>query len=466
MRAKCCLLACLVLALLAAGHAGSQAPGQDKDKTPKPDGAAGAKERPATHEVKKAPLKIEVAVKGVFEAEEMTPVALRLEAWTPQGGGGPLTVQKAVEHGGRVRKGDTVVQLDLDRIDQAVRDLEAERHLAELAIRLAEKELPVLEQTTPIDLAAAERAKRVADEDLQKFLKEDRAFSEKSAEFMVKSARDYLDYAQEELNQLEKMYKANDLTEDTEKIILRRQRNYVERAAFSLKVAEKERDELLKLDLPRRDLALREAADKLGLALDKARATLPLTVNQKRLTLDKMKYDQAKTAERLARLKQDREAMTLKAPADGVVYYGRCVNGQWTTAAAMADKLQRGGQVQPDEILLTVVSPKKLFVRTEVEEKDFHQVKPGMAAKVVPTGLPDLKIAGKVESVSAIPITPGKFLARVAVESPGDGPVVAGMACSVKLVPYLKADALTVPASAVFADEADEDRHHVYVRGP
>jgi multidrug resistance efflux pump len=461
------LLGCLVPVLLAAGYAASHGVGQDKQSDVEKAKQAGKKEGPAkapTHKVEKGPFKVEVALKGVLEAGEMTPVALSLEAWTPQSGGSPLIVLKAVEHGSQVRKGDTLLWMDFDRIDQAIRDLEAERHLAELAIQLTEKELPLLEKSVPLDLAAAERAQKMAAEDLEKFIQKDRAFLEKSVEFWVKSAREYVEYAQEELRQLEKMYKANDLTEETEQIILKRQRNYVERANFYLTMAEKERDDTLKLELPRRDQLLRENSEKLTAALEKARSTLPLTLSQKRLTLDKMKYDRDKAADRLAKLKRDRDVMAVKAPADGLVYYGRCVRGQWTTAGAMADRLQRGGQLQPEEVVLTIVQPKGLFVQTEVEEKELHLLRPGTEAKVVATARPDDKLKAKVESVSAVPVTPGKFLARVAVEIPQEAnALMPGMACSVKLVPYLKTQALTVPLSAVFTDELDEDKHYVYV---
>jgi multidrug efflux pump subunit AcrA (membrane-fusion protein) len=37
------------------------------------------------------------------------------------------------------------------------------------------------------------------------------------------------------------------------------------------------------------------------------------------------------------------------------------------------------------------------------------------------------------------------------------------MACTIKLVAYQKADAVTVPASAVFTDELDDEKQFVYL---
>ncbi len=454
------LLACLIVAVafLCWGVLA-----QEK-KAEKTDPAKPAPAKGGTHKVEKGVFKIEVSLKGVFEAEEMTDVFLKPETWGGPMGGGMLQIAKAVEQGTVVKKGDLLVQLDTDKIDQAILDLEKDRYLAELSLKQAEEELPILEKSTPIELVAAERAKILADEDLKKFLEIDRPLSEKNAEFSVKTRRNYLDYQKEELKQLEKMYKANDLTEDTEEIILKRQRDQVEQAENFLKNAEILRDQALKVDLPRREVNMKEAAEKQDLALKRAKATLPLALSQKKLALEKMKYERKKAEDRLAKMQKDREAMTVKSPADGIVYYGKCARGQWTTAATVASKMQRGGVIMPDEVFITIVKPRPIFVRATVEEKDIEQVKAGLKAKVSATGYPELKLAGKLDSVSAIPVSPGNFEARIAVELPKDSQaLMPGMACSVKLLTYVQENAISVPAGAVFADDVDDEKSHVFL---
>src|SRR5262249_20098571 len=149
-------------------------------------------------------------------------------------------------------------------------------------------------KSMPLERAAAEHAKKKADEDLKYFLEVGRGESEKSAHFMVKTAKFYLEYAQEELRQLQKMYKANDLTEETEKIILRRQENYVEMEAFFYQRMLIYRDEVLKFTLPNRDKALRESQARATLQLEKARTTLAPTLHQKQQALAQMRYNRDK----------------------------------------------------------------------------------------------------------------------------------------------------------------------------
>ena len=150
----------------------------------------------------------------------------------------PLTVARAVEHGATVKQGDILLELDLDKIDQAIKDLRNERGAGEVALKHADEELPILEKLLPLDQVAAERAKARADEDLSRFLETDRSLAEQGARFQARSAQQGLETAKDELAQLEKMYREKDLTEETEQMILKRHKFMVEAAQFQVKFAE------------------------------------------------------------------------------------------------------------------------------------------------------------------------------------------------------------------------------------
>ncbi|MGO9465208.1 MAG: efflux RND transporter periplasmic adaptor subunit [Isosphaeraceae bacterium] len=416
----------------------------------------------ATAKVEKGPFKIEFVLSGVFEAQRMTEVSIRPKAWAL-----PLLVERAVELGTPVKKGDILVELDREKIDKAIEDAEVENKLSELALEQANEELPILEKALPVDLAAALRAKTQADEDLKRFLEIDKPHSLKSADFSVKRSNEYLEYAKEELRQLEKMYRSKDLTEETEEIILRRQRFQVENSEFALKETELHRDQTLKVDLPRQEERAREGAVKHAIDLEKARATLPLNLNQKRLAAAKLKHELAKGAEKLADLRHDREAMTVHAPADGLVYFGRCDHGHWTSAAAVSSKLHKGGTIMPDEVFMTIVAPRPLDIRATIEEKDLAALTQRALLKGLVTSTldPARRLPARLSSVVPVPHEAGKFEAVIAVEIGEDLALLRpGMACSIKFVPYRKDDALTVPATAVFEDESDDALfHYVYL---
>ena len=66
--------------------------------------------------------------------------------------------------------------------------------------------------------------------------------------------------------------------------------------------------------------------------------------------------------------------------------------------------------------------------------------------------------------MSDVPVAPGSFDVRLSVVLGQKAKfLMPGMACKVKLVPYRKKDAITVPVKSVFADELDDEKHYVWV---
>src|SRR5579864_4053008 len=248
-------VACFAVLTLLTGTVFTQDVG--KDKPPKDKTAAKEETKPATHKVQKKPFKIEITIKGILEAQETADISYRPQPMVqPPPSQGPLVIRTVAPHGAKVKKGDILAAFDRRKIDEVIDDLEVEKKVLETGIKLAEEELPLFQKSVPVDLAAAETAKKRADEDLKYFLDVGKGQYIKEANNYLKMAKFYLEFSQEELRQLEKMYKANDLTEDTEKIILKRQRYYVEMAKFMVESAVLDHDYTMKFSLPNKEKAL------------------------------------------------------------------------------------------------------------------------------------------------------------------------------------------------------------------
>ncbi len=454
---KLCVVPLLVIVVV--GFIASALLAQEEAKPqPSPDQPAEAAPG-GTHKIVQAPFKIEVELSGVFAADQMWPVALQPETYSS------FTVIKAVPPGKRVQKGETLVWLDTKDIDQQLQDLEYAKSLNKLSQQQAKTELELLRTTLPLDLEAATRAKKTSDEDLSYFLETDKAFEEESAEFSLKSSQESLEYAQEELNQLEKMYNADDLTEETEEIVLRRARNDVERSKFYLKSTELRTKKALAQDIPRAEQALTESAQRADIALAKAKASLPAQLEKQQLENEKLALSNKRTEEQLKELMKDREMMKVPAPAEGYVYYGRCTRGKWAGVDSVASQLEEGGKLPPNNVFMTIVNPRPLHIRVEVPEKDLYRLNKGLKGKAVPTGFPDLELEAVLEQVAPFPLNPGVFDGHAKVTlSEQAKPVVPGMNCKLTFVAYEKSDAIAVPASAVFEDDATHSRDIVYVK--
>jgi multidrug resistance efflux pump len=426
----------------------------------KPDSKPAAKKR-KTHKVEPKRLKIAVTLDGTFVARTMEEVPLRPETWSD------YEIVEVVEHGAKVRKGETLIKFDSEKINEAIADLELEQRLNELAILKAEEELPRMEKTLRLDFEDAERASQQAKEDFERYKEIERPMAVKSAEFMVKYYNFMLDYEQDELDQLEKMYEADDLTEETEEIVLKRQRNSVEFAEFSLESAKISRDQMLNVRLPRADIRIKEALERTALARARAQTALSLDLNRGRYELEQRKKARAKSLDKHAKLLADRELMEIKAPADGIVFYGQNINGRWSDTQTLINKYEPHNNVSPGSILMTIVEPRPVYVTAAVEEGKRPDVSRDQKAKITLPAEGSEPVAGKVKSISSIPVSPGKFEINFELEQ-DEIPdwVVPGISGKAQITTYEKKDALVVPRSAVHDDEENEDQKYVWLVDP
>lgn len=449
------MIVALSLLVLSLGDTRAQVSSSKKPKAVKPVPAA----KPKTHVVKTSSIKIEVTVSGVFESKQMSEVVLRPKEWST------LVVKEAVEAGKHVKKGETLVELDTKKIDEELNDLKYSRQLSALAVEQAELELRQLAESVPADLKSSRHSKQMADDDLAYFLKVDLDLRTRSAHESFKRSQYSLENAQEELKQLEQMYKADDLTEETEEIILKRARRSVESAQFFLETSTIRTARTLKTTLPREEIQLKEAARKQTLTLEKAESSLPNQLKQKEIGLLKLIDGLEKSELRFEQLKQDREQMTVKSPIDGIVYYGSCVRGKWSPTATVAKQLREGGTLAANQVFMTIVQTRPMLVRASLPEKELHHIRPGVKGKAVPTAFPNAKLPITVDSISQLPIDGGSFDVRIRFDPQDKATerIVPGMSCSVTLVAYQKRNAVTVPPSAVFSDELNEDQKFVYV---
>lgn len=437
----------LVFGLMVGGCAAT------KPKSQPPPPARKPAEPPATHTLARGALKRLVTLDAVFESADMHPLKIEPKTWMD------WTVLEAVPHGARVKKGDTLVRIDSEKIREQIDDLEQDGAGALTALEIAQAELENLKQTTPQRLLAAKRNARLAEEDFAYFQETGRPLRTKTAQFNLRSAEQRLEYAAEELKQLEKMYQADDLTEETEEIILKRQRFAVESAQFGLESTRLHTARDLNVFIPREEENLKNQKRDQELALALAEDTLEKHLARKAFEVQKLKRDQRKSQKRLADLKADLEAMLIRAPTDGLVYYGACEHGKWPTAPAVAKKLLPGGKLTPFEVFMTVVNPAALRLKAVVPEAELTKVRVGLTGDAALVSAPDKKFKVRLEELGQVPMVTGGFEATLSAPPEAMAGLVPGLNCKVTLGGDAKPDQLLAPKEAVFSEG---DQKHVF----
>ncbi len=281
-----------------------------------------------------------------------------------------------------------------------------------------------------LDKEAAQRARKHAQQDFDNFVQVDRDRQIKSAEFNLKSSQASLDNAKEELEQLEQMYKEDDLTEESEEIVLKRAKQSVEFAEYRLEGTVIQSDRAVKQDVPRSQAKQDDSLARAELTYQKAirdlasaRQRRDIEINQKR---DKFKDEK----EKLDELKQERKRVALASSIDGIVLHGKLTRGKLSDKPSV---LEEGSKATAEQVLATVVNPDKLRIRVDVEEKDLHVVVAGTKCKVTTKVFPDFETVGTVKSVSSVPYAGTKYDCVVTYrQSNKDPAIMPTMTCELE----------------------------------
>jgi multidrug efflux pump subunit AcrA (membrane-fusion protein) len=451
-------IACALTLTSAPAFADHHEKGEAAQKNAKP--ATKEKKAPAGqwHTVKAEPLKVRTTLSGVVEPEKSWPIKIATKQWAI------LKVTEAVPQGKRVEKGQVLIRFDLEKIDEALHEAELAFQSAQQSMRRASIELKALETTTPMDLAAAEDKYRRAAEDMERYLKVDRPYNLKYNDQNLENSEYSLMSSQEELNQLRKMYEEDDLTEETEEIILKRQLHSVKRAELSMEYARNRHDTSLNSTYPRQLEDRKLGMERSKLELERSRHSLPITLNLKQLDAQKQAISVEKAERKLTQLRQDKKLLTVRAPADGVVYYGAFIDGKWSGAAQTQALLKPDGVIKPNTTVLTLVQPRPVRLRTQVGEADLAKVAKGMSAVAVPTAFPNDAYKARVQSVAPLPLNPGQFPVIAELDLPQNSRVLPGMNAKLTVTAQDLPAAITVPSGAINRD--NPGRPYVKVLGP
>ncbi|MCE9638081.1 MAG: hypothetical protein K8T90_20460 [Planctomycetes bacterium] len=426
---------------------------QDAPKEAPKETPAEPKE-PRTEAVTKGKFAGVLELTGVFDAKQSWEVMMDAEQW-----GGELEITE-VAAAGLVEKGQTLVRFKTDKIDEAVaaadRDITLARGAYQKTVEDAKRTQEaqaISQRKAELDLAAAELA-------LSRFLETEKAMRLQEADIRLQSTRDNLLDQEEELAQLEKMYKADEITEETEEIVLRRTKRQLARSKTFFTFQQK-RDEMWRSqDFPRDEENLQLAKRRAVIDFEKFKTAAAVADAQQKIDLEKAKVAIAKQEENFTKLKADRAKFELKAPESGLAAWGTLARGKWSGGEPPAATLVAQGRAKakPNQVLFTIVKPGDVQVRTTVGEAVVFSVADGQSAKVKPGPAPKLDLAAKVARVARV--SAGTDYDVVLELTNADARLLPGHTCKIKLTTFEKADALTVTAAAV---ETDGDKKFVTV---
>lgn len=379
----------------------------------------------------------------VAPADDGQALMLEPKAWSD------FQLTAIAPHGSKVKKGDVLMAFDAEKLDERIADAHRTLASTQLALAGAEQELEKLKETASHRLDAARRAAKVAKEEHTYFTETDREANEIRATQQLNAYKEYLENQKEELKQLEQMYAADDLTEETEEIILVRQKNDVKEAEISLKLETLEHERTMKVLLPRKAIALANSERDSAIALEQAEASVPREIKAKELEVEGMKVQLERLKKTLSDLESDRTLVETTAPADGTFYYGSFENGEWVTGDLVKSLMKNGRPAIQRPIATFIPAKTKTSLVGFIPGATARALKKDLKGIAQFAGREDLPIEVTVQDVATMPDTKGRYRIELGASWPKEMAPAIGANANIKLINYYKEDAITVPDKAI-----------------
>ncbi len=373
-------------------------------------------------------------------------VLLRLEpkSWPS------FEIVQVAAHGSKLAKGESIIHFDAEEIDKKLTDARRALESGTLALAQAEQDSKQLIESAPDKLEAIRRTAGIAKEENTYFTQTRRKAREETAGQELKRSQQILSNQREELRQLTKMYAADDVTEDTEEIILIRQQDAVAAAEFALRMETLDQKRTVDVTLPREAKSLADNERDTAIALKKAEVEIPRSLELNKLALTALKTAHERAKQDLAELEADRPLFEFKALADGWLYYGPIENGRWSPGSDLIKNLVPHGHLSAHTAFATFVpASAKLALVAFLDDATARALKPDITGIATLAGREDLEIPVKLVKLATIPGADGTYRADLAVTWPADLTPAAGASAQIRLIAYQQPAAIVIPTKAL-----------------
>ncbi len=368
---------------------------------------------------------------------------------TFKGFGSPMTITKIAAPGATVTKGETLFEADPQQINWVVTGAENDLAAAQANLTKAESDQTLGTKADAMSLRQQEEAVKNADAAVKWWSEVDGPQMLLSADLQTKAYKDNLDDQNDELDQLKKMYKSEELTNATADIVVKRSVRQLENSKISLKMQEERREKVKSFEYAMSKARVTDAAAAQHQALEflKASQQQGAVVRQATVTAARLAFEQG--VKRLNDLKADQAQFTIKSPVDGVVAYGALIEGVWVGGDPKSFKA--GEKVAAGGVLLRVFTPGKMKVVLGLTEPQAFWVEPGAKARIVPAAFPLTSYEAACGPVELTPRGNPPTLGFQVTLQPGevDPRLVPGMHAAVHLDVAKVEKALLIPVAAV-----------------
>jgi HlyD family secretion protein len=397
--------------------------------------------------VQRGLLRVSVVERGNLKAADAVVLKSEIE--------GNATILFLIPEGTQVKEGDLVCELDAtQQIDRRVAQ-EITLRNADAAFIKAKQNYEIQKSQNDSDIKRAEQALSFADVDLIKFREGDKAAKEAQASEKIKLAEEENTRASDKFNWSQTLFDSGFLT-STE---LEGDRLSRSRAEIQLEQARRDRDLLVRFQLPRDEAELVAKLDEARRELDrvKLQAAARLVDFEADMRTREAQYNLER--EKLQKLETQISKAKMRAPRAGMVVYAQQDSGG---RMGGSQPIQEGTSVRERQDIVTIPSATGMVAQVSLHESVLKQVSVGQNCLLKIDALGVREFQGRVSFVAVLPdqnswwANPNTRLYRTEVQIlDGIPDMRPGMSCQIEILVDDIPNATYAPVQAVFRSGGD-----------
>lgn len=393
----------------------------------------------------------EITRSGTFVPSRFEEVSLWFEEYS-----GEMLLLDVLPHGTPVNHGDVIARFDVRGIDRQIEVGERTVRSAELMLKNTVDRAAIDRRASQVALDDSRAELELARRDLEGWEKYELEFNRRTAELSKQYRIHSIEDQEDELAQLESMYRDDELVDATEEIVLKRARRDLARSMTSMKNQDDWQVYTVAYTESARTVRKRRTVEGREKALDRMLRSREIEERSRDEGLEKAEVALRDQVERLERLKRDRGLLTVRASRAGFLLHGSPDDYR---PGRVAPRYKRGGRASIRTTLFTVAETDRLGLALDVPESRLGEIRAGMTAKVVPKACPDATLHGRLHldrfpSPQSAPGAENTYKADVELDLSTSG-LVPGMRADVNLMVENLHDVFVLPRSMVHGEGDD-----------
>lgn len=387
---------------------------------------------------------VDLREKGELKAAQSVDIKCEVE--------GRSTIISIIEEGTAVKKGDLLVELASDQLDNRILQEELKETTALTAFEAAKTDLDIQRDKNASDIRKAELNVELKKLALEKYTKGDWVQARRDAQIAIEQAEMTLQRKDEDFQAAKELYKKNFMTKtefENDKFEFKKSEWQLEKSIKAREVLEQYTHVA---DLRQRQSDHDEAIQE----LERARKNAASEETKKLRASEGKEKELEITMAQLAKMREQRMKCRITAPTQGfVVYYA--MGGHYFSSDG-SGQVKEGASVHERQTLMQLPDTSSMQVIVRIHEAKTNKINVGQSVLVEVEGIPDRTFTGTVTKIAVLADTQNRWLNPDLKEyeteitlDPTDAELKPGVTAHCRILVTDVVDKLAVPVQTIYA---------------